>query len=113
MINGFRDFVLRGNVVDLAVGVVTGAAFAALIVAFGVAFLNPLVKLVTGGGKVGGSFFVNGVEFPYGAFITAVITFLLTMTVIYWVSGNSCCSMMFCPHNSIFSTRKVLLFMVS
>jgi large conductance mechanosensitive channel len=85
MINGFRDFVLRGNVVDLAVGVVTGAAFAALIAAFGAAFLNPLVKLVSGGGKVGGSFFVNGVEFPYGAFITAVITFVLTMSIIYFV----------------------------
>ncbi|WP_424951886.1 large conductance mechanosensitive channel protein MscL [Deinococcus sp.] len=85
MINGFRDFILRGNVVDLAVGVVTGAAFGALVAAFGAAFLNPLIKLIGGGGKNGGSFFVNGVEFPYGAFITAVITFLLTMAVIYFV----------------------------
>ncbi|WP_407539656.1 large conductance mechanosensitive channel protein MscL [Deinococcus radiomollis] len=84
MINGFRAFVLRGNVVDLAVGVVTGAAFAALIAAFGTAFLNPLIRLVSGGGKVGGSFYVNGVEFPYGTFVTAVITFLLTMTVVYF-----------------------------
>jgi len=85
MLKGFRDFVLRGNVVDLAVGIVAGAAFAALVASFGASFLNPLVKLVTGGGKVGGSFFINGVEFPYGSFITAVITFLLTMSVIYFV----------------------------
>ena len=52
MLNGFRDFILRGNVVDLAVGVVTGAAFAALIAAFGNAFLNPLVKLVSGGRRM-------------------------------------------------------------
>lgn len=85
MINAFRAFILRGNVVDLAVGVVTGAAFAALIAAFGAAFLNPLVKLISGGSKVGGSFFINGVEFPYGTFITAAITFVLTLTVIYFV----------------------------
>ena len=85
MINGFRDFILRGNVVDLAVGVVTGAAFAALIAAFTAAFLTPLIKLVGGGGKVGGSFFVNGVEFPWGLFLGAVITFLLTMAIIYFV----------------------------
>ena len=84
MLNGFRDFILRGNVVDLAVGVVMGAAFAALIAAFGNAFLNPLIKLASGGGKVGGSFFVSGVEFPYGLFITAVITFLLMMAIIYF-----------------------------
>ena len=47
MLNGFRDFILRGNAVD----VVTGATFAALIAAFGNAFLNPLVKLVSGGGR--------------------------------------------------------------
>ena len=83
--NGPLNFVLRGNVVDLAVGVVTGVAFAALIAAFGAAFLNPLVKLMSGGGKVGRSFFVNAVEFPYGVFIAAVITFLPTMADIYFV----------------------------
>ena len=84
MLNGFRDFILRGNVVDLAVGVVTGAAFAALVAAFTAAFLTPLISLVTGGGKVGGAFAVNGVSFPYGLFIGAVITFLLTMAIIYF-----------------------------
>ncbi|WP_293909942.1 large conductance mechanosensitive channel protein MscL [Deinococcus sp.] len=84
MLTGFRNFILRGNVVDLAVGVVTGAAFAALVTAFTAAFLTPLIKLVGGGGKVGGSFVINDVEFPWGLFIGAIITFLLTMAVIYF-----------------------------
>ncbi|GGJ72978.1 large conductance mechanosensitive channel protein MscL [Deinococcus aquiradiocola] len=83
MIKGFRDFIMHGNIVDLAVAVVTGAAFAALVGAFSAAFINPLLKLVTGGGKIGGQFVINGVAFPYGDFITAVITFLITMAVIY------------------------------
>ncbi|GAA5440214.1 large conductance mechanosensitive channel protein MscL [Deinococcus caeni] len=85
MISGFKDFIMRGNIVDLAIAVVTGAAFAALVTAFSNAFINPLIKLVTGGGAVGGKFTVNGVDFDYGLFITALITFLLTMAVIYFV----------------------------
>lgn len=83
MLNGFRDFVIRGNVVDLAVGVVTGAAFGALVKAFTDAFLNPIIKLVTGGAEVGGKFMVNGVAFDYGMFLTSLITFFLTMWAIY------------------------------
>ncbi|GGR63434.1 large-conductance mechanosensitive channel [Deinococcus seoulensis] len=85
MISGFKDFIMRGNIVDLAIAVVTGAAFAALVTAFSNAFINPLIKLVTGGGAVGGKFTVDGVDFDYGLFITALITFLLTMAVIYFV----------------------------
>lgn len=83
MIKGFQDFILRGNVVDLAVGVVIGAAFGAVVAAFTKAFLDPLIKLATGGGAVGGRFVVNGAIFDYGSFITAVITFLLTALVVY------------------------------
>lgn len=83
MLSGFRDFVMRGNVVDLAVGVVTGAAFGALVTAFTDAFLNPLIKLFTGGAEVGGKFIINGVAFNYGAFLTSLITFFLTMWAIY------------------------------
>ncbi|PNY81105.1 large conductance mechanosensitive channel protein MscL [Deinococcus koreensis] len=85
MIQGFRDFIMRGNIVDLAIAVVTGAAFVALVGAFTTAFIEPLIKLVSGGGKVGGVFTVNGVDFNYGLFITAIITFLLTMFIIYSV----------------------------
>lgn len=85
MISGFKDFIMRGNIVDLAIAVVTGAAFAALVAAFTKAFIEPLIKLVTGGGAVGGKFTLNGVDFDYGLFITALITFLLTMWIIYAV----------------------------
>jgi large conductance mechanosensitive channel len=85
MLKGFKDFVLRGNVVDLAVGVAIGAAFGALVAAFSAAFINPLIDLATGGaGEVGGQFEVNGVVFPYGAFLTAIITFLITAAVMYF-----------------------------
>ena len=84
MLKGFRDFILRGNVVDLAVGVVIGAAFGAVVTAFTNAFLNPLIKLLTGGAKVGGKFMVSGVAFDYGSFVTALITFVLTAAVIYF-----------------------------
>ncbi|THF84841.1 large conductance mechanosensitive channel protein MscL [Deinococcus sp. KSM4-11] len=83
MLQGFRNFVLRGNVVDLAVGVVIGAAFGAVVTAFTKFLLDPLVKLVTGGAKVGGAFTVSGVVFDYGTFITALIQFVLTALVIY------------------------------
>jgi large conductance mechanosensitive channel len=85
MIKGFRDFVLRGNVVDLAVAVVIGAAFTALVGSFTESFLQPLIGLVGGGGKAGGSFTVDGQVFTWGAFVNAVITFLLTAAVLYFV----------------------------
>ncbi|MFC4456072.1 large conductance mechanosensitive channel protein MscL [Deinococcus sonorensis] len=86
MIKGFRDFVLRGNVVDLAVGVVIGAAFGGVVTAFTNSFINPLIKAITGGGaKVGGTFTVNGAVFDYGAFISAVLNFLIIAAIIYFL----------------------------
>jgi large conductance mechanosensitive channel len=85
MLKGFKDFLLRGNVVDLAVAVVIGAAFTALVTAFTESFLKPLIQLLGGGGEFGGSFVVNGVEFDYASFINAVITFVLTAAVIYFL----------------------------
>lgn len=86
MIQGFRDFILRGNVVDLAVGVVIGAAFGSVVTGFSNSFINPLIKVVTGGGpRVGGTFVVNRATFDYGAFLTAVINFLLVATVLYFL----------------------------
>ncbi|WP_030157347.1 large conductance mechanosensitive channel protein MscL [Glycomyces sp. NRRL B-16210] len=85
MIKGFKEFLMRGNVVELAVAVVMGAAMTALVASFGEAFLNPLITLVTGGGEVGGSFTVNGVEFPYGNFINGILVFFLTSAAVYFV----------------------------
>lgn len=85
MIKGFKEFLMRGNVIELAVAVVMGAAMTALVGSFGEAFLNPLIKLVTGGGEVGGSFTVNGVVFPYGVFLNGILVFFLTAVAVYFV----------------------------
>jgi large conductance mechanosensitive channel len=85
MLKGFKDFIMRGNVVDLAVGIVIGAAFVAVVSAFTAAFLEPLLKLMGGGGELGGSWRVNGVEFPWSGFVNAIITFLLTAAALYFL----------------------------
>ena len=85
MLKGLKDFLLRGNVVDLAVAVVIGAAFTALVASFTASFLKPLIGLISGGGATGGTKIVDGQAFTYGAFINAVITFVLTATVVYFI----------------------------
>jgi large conductance mechanosensitive channel len=85
MLKGFKDFLLRGNVVELAVAVVVGAAFTALVASFTDSFLRPLIGLVGGGGAQGGIATVNGQQFTWGAFVNAVITFVLTAAVVYFV----------------------------
>ncbi|GLZ76066.1 large-conductance mechanosensitive channel [Actinorhabdospora filicis] len=85
MFKGFKEFLFRGNVVDLAVAVVMGAALTAVVSAFTGAFLTPLITLITGGEANGGKFTIAGVDFPYGTFIDACITFFLTAVVIYFI----------------------------
>src|SRR4051795_4406983 len=85
MIKGFKDFLLRGNVVDLAVAVVIGTAFTALVASFTDSFLKPLIGLIGGGGTNGGEVVVHRQHFTWGAFISAVITFVLTAAVVYVV----------------------------
>jgi large conductance mechanosensitive channel len=84
MLKGFRDFVMRGNVIELAVAVAIGTAFTAVVTQFGSSFIKPLVALVSGGGVAGGTFTVNGQRFDYGGFINALIFFVLTAAVIYF-----------------------------
>ena len=83
--SGFRKFILRGNVVDLAVGVVIGAAFSGVVQAFVKSLITPLL------GAFGGipdfsewSFAVNGSRFAIGEFINAVLSFLIIALVIYF-----------------------------
>jgi large conductance mechanosensitive channel len=86
MLKGFKDFIMRGNVVDLAVGIVIGAAFTAVVTSFTNAFLKPLIQLIGGGtGATAGTWDVNGVKFDYAGFVNAVITFLLTAAVLYFL----------------------------
>jgi large conductance mechanosensitive channel len=86
MLQGFKDFIMRGNVVDLAVGIVIGAAFTAVVGAFTAAFLKPLIQLLSGGkGVSAGAFTVRGVPFDWATFINACITFLLTAAALYFL----------------------------
>lgn len=84
---GFRSFLLRGNVVDLAVGIVIGAAFTAVITGFVAAFLTPLIGVATGavGDYSKQVLTISGTTFPYGAFLNALISFVLVAAVIYFV----------------------------
>jgi large conductance mechanosensitive channel len=81
----FRDFALRGNVVDLAVAVVIGTAFTQLVQTFVTAFVSPLISMFVGeSGLVDLSFSINSADFLYGAFLQAVITFLTVAAVIFF-----------------------------
>ena len=84
---GFKKFLLRGNVVDLAVAVVIGAAFGTLVTAFVAAFVTPLVGVVTGatGDFSEKAFTAAGVTFPYGVFVQSLISFLIIATVVYFL----------------------------
>jgi large conductance mechanosensitive channel len=84
MLKGFKDFLLRGNIVDLAVAVVVGTAFTALVSSFTSSFINPLLGLVGGGGPKGMTVTVHDQDFTFGAFITAMITFAITAAVVYF-----------------------------
>jgi large conductance mechanosensitive channel len=84
MFKGFREFITRGNIVELAVAFVIGAAFGALVNQFTRSFLDPLIRLILGGGVNGGTFTVRRQVFDYGGFINAVITFVITAAAIYY-----------------------------
>lgn len=85
MLKGFKTFILRGNVVDLAIAVVIGAAFGGIVTQFTKSFIEPLLKLLGGGGVSGGAFTVNGVAFDWAAFINVCINFVIVAAVIYFL----------------------------
>ncbi|MFZ0286314.1 MAG: large conductance mechanosensitive channel protein MscL [Terriglobales bacterium] len=85
MLSGFKQFVLRGNVVDLAVGVVIGAAFGSVVTALTKDLLTPLIAALVGKPDFSAiSFTLNGTVFPVGDFINAVISFLLIAAAVYF-----------------------------
>ncbi len=79
----FKAFALKGNVMDMAIGVIIGAAFGNIVTALTESFINPLLGLIPGNGEVGGAFTIKGQVFNYGAFITAVINFLIMALVLF------------------------------
>ncbi len=85
MLKEFRDFVLRGNVVELAVAVVIGAAFGAVVTSFVASFITPLIAAI--GGKPDFSslaFTINGSRFTYGSFFNALLSFLIIAAVVFF-----------------------------
>ncbi|MET9301372.1 large conductance mechanosensitive channel protein MscL [Micromonospora aurantiaca] len=91
MLKGFKDFIMRGNVVDLAVGVVIGAAFTGVVTQLTKSFLEPLVRvfiaLITGSknGLTGSTPTFREIPFDWVAFVNAAITFLLTAAALYFL----------------------------
>ena len=86
MLKEFREFILRGNLVDLAVAVVIGTAFTAVVTAFTKGLVTPLIAAVGGETDFAGlTFTVNGSNFLYGQFINALVAFLIIAAVVFFL----------------------------
>ncbi len=86
MLREFRAFVLRGNMVDLAVAVVIGTAFTAVVNAVVKDLITPLIAAIAGEPDFGAlSFEINGSEFRYGEFLNALLSFVLIAAVVYFL----------------------------
>jgi large conductance mechanosensitive channel len=96
---GFRDFIMRGNVVDLAIAVVIGAAFGAVVTALVKDLITPLIAAIGGKPNFGGlSFTINNSHFLYGDFINAILSFLIIAAVVYYL--------IVIPYTRLMSLRK-------
>jgi large conductance mechanosensitive channel len=85
MLSGFKQFILRGNVVDLAVGVLIGAAFGSVVTAFTKDLLTPLIAAMAGKPDFSAiSFALGSTVFPVGDFINVVVSFLLIAVAVYF-----------------------------
>ena len=85
MLKGFKEFIMRGNVVDLAVAVVIGAAFGAVVAALVKDIINPIIAAIFGKPDFSSLHFtINKSVFRYGDFINAVVSFLLIAAAIYF-----------------------------
>ncbi len=85
MIKGFRDFISRGNVVDLAVAVVIGTAFTAVVTSFVGDILTPVVAAIFGKPDFSDlTFTINGSQFRYGSFLNALIAFISIAAAVYY-----------------------------
>jgi large conductance mechanosensitive channel len=87
MIKGFKDFIMKGNVLDLAVAVVIGAAFTAIVTAVVTGFINPLIAAIFGKPNLDdvGNFVINDAQFSIGIILTAIINFLIVAAAVYFV----------------------------
>ncbi|MEV8631113.1 large conductance mechanosensitive channel protein MscL [Streptosporangium sp. NPDC051023] len=86
--SGFKKFLMRGNLVELAVAVVIGATFSGLVQALVKDLITPLIAAITGGNEPDFSdyvFTINGAKFMYGDFVNQLLSFLIIASVIYWL----------------------------
>ena len=85
MLKGFKDFIMRGNVVDLAVAVVLGAAFGAVVTSLVENLLTPIIALIIGEPDFSGlTFEISGTIFSYGLFVNSLISFVSIAAAIYF-----------------------------
>ena len=85
MLSDFKKFVLRGNVVDLAVAVVVGVAFTAMVTAFVADLITPLIAAIFGKQDFSNLYFTfHHSRFKYGSFLNAVLSFLIVATVVFF-----------------------------
>ena len=85
MLKGFRQFIMRGNVIDLAVAVVIGAAFGAVVTSFVTNILTPLIAAIFGKPDFSAlNATINGAVISYGVFVNALIAFVLVAAAIYF-----------------------------
>ena len=96
----FREFLLRGNLVDMAVGIVVGLAFAAVVSALVADLITPLIAAIGGNPNFSSlSFTVNKSHFLYGAFINALLTFLVIAAIVFFLVVK--------PVNMLMARRRV------
>ena len=86
LVKEFQEFINRGNVMDMAIGVIIGGAFTAIVTSLTEDVINPLIKLIAGGnvGEIGG-LVVPGTEIDFGKFLGAVINFLIVAAIVFAV----------------------------
>jgi large conductance mechanosensitive channel len=100
MLKEFREFILRGNLVDLAIAVVVGTAFGAVVTAFVADILTPLIGAFGGQPDFSAlTFKINGSTFRYGHFLNALIAFLMVSAVVFFLVLK--------PVNTLMARRKV------
>ena len=86
LLNGFKDFISRGNAIDLAVGVIIGTAFAGIVASLQEGLLGPLIALIFGQPDISdvAKFTINGTVFSIGLILNAILQFLITAITIYF-----------------------------
>ncbi len=98
MLQDFRTFLMRGNLVELAVAFIVGALFAALVKALIADLITPIIALIVGQPRFGGLHFtINHSQFHYGDFLNALVTFITTAGVVFFLVVR--------PYNTLMSRR--------